>query len=284
MNRNPPEMTPEMCAALLAGSYAKWQSRHHPYPISAPAAAQDVVPMSLDRTRRVMQRVDGDTAGWKHTSWCVDRMLRACKHKERPKLFDEEVHKYCDGYGRAKNETDQVSLEVGTSWVDTDIEFEARSSKTTVTAWSAFTEVARDKARDFFELAQPVNWQTGSGIFKQSAPGKWHPPTGSFSQATGRLGLNYQIFEQAEWNWSPEMAGGFVNILEITESPHDPERFVKFELPDGSFVNFGTHVLNKLFDDDLAIQKAMGPFTQELRARHAKAPELFTEYKYDLHR
>ena len=277
MNGNPPAMTPEMCSALLAGSYAKWQSRYHRYPIAAPPAAQGLLPMSLARTRKVLQRTDGNAGAWKHTSWCVDRMLRACDHDEHRTLFpDDEVHSYCAGHGRAKKKSTETSLTDRTSWVDTDIDFDPASSTTTVTAWSAFTEVAEDTARDFFDLAKPANWQAGSGIFKQSVPGTWHAPTGSFLRANEDLGLNYQIFEQAEWNWSPEMSGGFVNILEITE--YERKRYAE------EFLGFDSKVLKKLFDDDPRIEAAMQPFTQALIEQHVDEPAFAIRYDYDLYR
>ena len=233
MNGNT-ERTPAMRSALLAASFARWQEMEHKYPVVAPPAAQRALPLSLGRARSTLKSAWSAGDIGRETCLCVEHMLRRCEHPEHQMLFD--AHSVSDRSGEwvslaqqsaerfALQSKDTLDPRVG-PWVDTDIEFDSRTYATTVTVYSAFTQVDAEAAREFIRVAEPANWQSRSDFFKQSEPGTWNPAAGIFVPGP-RPGPNdnYQILERAEWEWSPEVTGGVINILDITKyNPSDDD-------------------------------------------------------------
>lgn len=273
MNRNaehgPPPMTPGMRAALMAGSLAKWQKRHNPYPIVVPEGVQGVLPMSLRRAHGVVEseRLRGD--GGRFGCWCLDRMLRSCDHPEHATVFsDKAVHEEHAGYGQRRISALQAGKPQ--SWVDTDVDFDGTTYATTIKVWSAFTDVPRQKGEGFIKLAEPPNWQTHSGLFKKSIPGTWDPARSEFTPGQAN-GSEYYLYEQAEWEWTPEVSGGLVNILKITNEDRN-----------GPFTDVAKDVLEHLISE--AKSKERKVIEETLKKYYATSATYKTRYKYNLHR
>lgn len=204
----------ERRAALLAASFARWQKRHHSYPVTAPVSAQGMLPMSLGRTRRVLESARQDGEHGERTARCVARMLRACEHDKLGEVVPTPLLQL----GGHRLTYDELANSPGPdSWSDTAIHFQPGSLITTVKAYSVFNGVSSERAAAFMQQAEPPNWSDRSEFFKQSVPGRWDAAADEF--IAGTAGDKYHLLEEAEWNWSPEFTGGAYNVLEIEKSP-----------------------------------------------------------------
>jgi hypothetical protein len=217
-------------AALLASSFASWRSTKHPYPVYIPPALQGAAPLSMaEATRAIRENRNGDEL--RQYVWrCVRGDVNRCKDREQ-KSFAPMVND-------AIPASDSIPPEhAAGSALDIDIDFDSERFVTDVKVWARFEGVSQQDADIIRLMAEPLNWSRAAPFFfKSSEPGDWDTATGKFvptpvpadrrrvkavaapedkRRPRPRIDRAHKLLEFVEWNWSPQVAGGIANVLDI---------------------------------------------------------------------
>jgi hypothetical protein len=253
---------PYLRSASLSSAFERWQRRYHPYPIPVP---QDLrrsvpVPIPLERLTPRLEQTASDPAH--------DYMCECCEDTLK-KLGHPQTEHFAHARSASAQERRNATTLVHSDH-DVDIDFAIDTSITTVGIWSFFVGVTEPQAHALVAMADPPRWHEAvPAFFEGSDPGTLNEATGRFvldpAVARATAPSKYQLREYVEWNWSPQVEGGMVNVLEI-ERPSRQRTSA-----------------SALVDDVLLRTNADEPYRTALAAKaHGNAPELLDEYDYRL--
>ena len=218
-------------AAALAGAFEQWrlkQGRQVPLPRSF----RSVLPLSVEelapRMEQSRRRADHRPLAFESIRACLEHQLANCGHPHHERFRDACPQEAGSPYERF-------------GLTDTDIEFNAQTFVTQVVVRSVFKDVSRDQALDIATMADPPNWDDAAPtFFTETARVEIDASTGDFHVANppavgngnGRSLASpspYFLYERVEWDWSPLLTGGIINLLKITpaEDSYDARSFLK---------------------------------------------------------
>lgn len=254
-------------AAMLAGSFERWQRQHLRSPLVVPDTFAPVIPVSVDRAKSIV-RAASPSGARAFTGRCIQHDLLKCNHpgyrdfgrvlqarpapRKPPARRGPNVAVAANVSALAPIPFDLGELDDEHVDSETEIKFDPETLVTTVIVRSYFDDLTPEMAQHIIDSADPPNWQrSAQEFFKATLPGDWRTESSKFSpqpefvqqpgddpaafevrRKTARDALlaipKYELWERVEWDLSPQMSGGVINILEIeNRKPDDPKTFVR---------------------------------------------------------
>ncbi|MEI9949997.1 MAG: hypothetical protein WDO74_13710 [Pseudomonadota bacterium] len=209
---------------MLSASYERWRRNHHPYPLHLPDQLQQLLPLSMQQVTPLVVRASDNRRALSSVCRGIDSDLKGCRSPELDRFRANVMQAYQnDGYftdsETALMPSDSLIDEREAIQSHTDIDFDPDTSVTTVTASSYFPEVSTADATRVIAAADPPRWkEVVPRFFLASDPGIWNPELATFEEYNPPKDTSvgsYHLQERVEWNWSPQLIGGTINILEI---------------------------------------------------------------------
>jgi hypothetical protein len=254
-------------SAILAGSFERWQRQHLRSPLVVPDTFAPVIPVSVDRAKSIVRTappsgartftgrcIQHDLMKCNHPEYReFGRVLQAAPvpANRLAKSRANVVTVTADVSALAPIPLDLGELDDEHVDSEAEIKFDPDTLVTTVIVRSYFDDLTPDMAEHIIDAADPPNWQRSADeFFKTTLPGEWHTASSKFSpqpafvQQNGvdpatfeeqregaRLALlgspAYALWEHVDWDLSPQMSGGVINILGIeNHADDDPKTFV----------------------------------------------------------
>lgn len=286
-------------SAMLAGSFERWQRQHLRFPLVVPDAFAPVIPVSVDRAKSIVRAappssartfagrcIQHDLMKCNHPAYQdFEGVLKAGNVSVRRRSVRDARPAALPADARALAPVPLDLAELDDENVDSEaeIKFDPETLVTKVIVRSYFDDLTRAMAQHIVDAADPPNWQrSAQEFFKTTLPGAWRVASSKFSphpdfvlkdgvdpavfderRESARLALlgdsTYQLWEHVDWDLSPQMSGGVINILEIENREQDDPK------------TFATDVLERIVDHtdenrrDEARRKA-----NRVRAKHSK--------------
>jgi hypothetical protein len=203
---------PDLRAALFSAAFTHWRRRYAAVPLLLPPGVRDLFAKSDAEIRALVATNPKDLA--------AETLERKYARRSVEHLLDTQHFKASPG-GKALLSANALLLTANTpqnpSGTDLQMTFDLDTWITSVSVLSVFENVRADQAQNILLAAKPPSWKTAvPTFFERSDPGVWDVGSAQF-QPLPVVGLNYQLLEQVEWNWSSLVSGGIINVLDIAE-------------------------------------------------------------------
>jgi hypothetical protein len=242
-------------AAALSGAFEHLRRKRKDYPVHVPKPLQSFIPVPINEItpllKEARRRTHHQAPAFDSIRAGLDRQMEACGHRQH--------ERFCSECPRRKGSNHK---QLGVT--DTDIEFDPSTFVTGVTVLSVFEDVSWFDARAIATLADPPNWDNAAPtFFKETASVLRDRSTGGFIGSAPDDSEKYQLRERVEWDWSPSVAGGIINVLDITKVASRE-----------SAGTFAARVIGKLRSQ----KRGLSPYTG------FESPKTLIDYRYKLNR
>lgn len=274
-------------AALFSSACERRKDKYGVSLINVDLGPMAIVPIPFERTEQILRGARHEQSERGVAARCVHRQHLNCGG-----LYDKlNPPAPARVPSRASaNDNDQGYFEEGAGDeprnVDVDIDFCETELTTTVTVTAAFRDVTEALAAKLLSDARPFRWSKHKTFFKESRPivrSKSFLPNQSIAEQLVPAAIPalddtspYHILEHVEWNWTPELVGGLVNILNIT--PNKDADTVVSEVTT-AFESLDPEAPNRKSVLDKSNKQSLRDDVGTLCEKH---PALHAKYEYEL--